>query len=399
MRALLFYGIALTACLTWRSYTAASSKQVRDLANPALPGSVAPSVSATPDGKVLLSWLEPADPDLILRFAIWDAKGWSAPETVVRRSDFDVYAEAPPSVLKLANGVLLSLWGQKIKTGGKWDGSYLFSSVSSDRGKHWSTAVRVHSDTSLSEHSFSSVIPMGSDRAVVVWLDARDYEAKHRYRLMSAVIDSKGTVSDEETVDEDTCTCCPTAFVKTTAGAVAAYRGHNPQEIRDIKVARLADGNWQAPYTVHDDLWKINGCPVNGPALASNGNRVAIVWFTGANDKPEVKMAMSDDHGSTFRAPITLDSPDGEDVPVGHVAVSLLDDGSAIAIWLHHRAVGTEVVGERISTSGQRSGTFTIASGSDTGLGYPRVQRVGKQLIVSWSGRTGKDVKTAILGY
>lgn len=398
-RILLLAGIALIVCvsMSWRSESAETIENVRPLSNPAPPGSMAPSLSATLDGKVILSWLEPADVGLALRFAIWDGNAWSLTGTVVQRSDFDVYAEAPPAVLKLANGTLLSIWGTKIKTGGKWGGSYLFSSVSADRGEHWTPPVRIHSDGSLSEHSFSSVIPMGSDRAAVVWLDARDYETKHRYRRMSTLIDSRGRVFEEKTVDEDTCTCCPTAFVNTRAGALAAYRGHSSEEIRDIKVARLADGNWQPPHTIHDDLWKIKGCPVNGPALANDGSRVAILWFTGSDDKPEVKIAMSDDLGSTFRSVITLDSPSGEDRPVGHVAVSLLNDGSAVAVWLHHGSSGTETVGERISNAGQRSDEFTIASETDTGLGYPRTQRLGDQLIVSWNGKTGKDVKTAII--
>jgi hypothetical protein len=396
-RILLLSGVALVVSFGLRSRGARPAAQVSELHNPALPGSVAPSLSATQEGKVILSWLEPAESGQAFRFAIWDGKNWSATGTVVQRSDFDVYAEAPPALLSLGNGTLLSLWGQKIKTGGKWDGSHMYWSVSADLGKHWSAPVRVHSDTSPSEHSFSSVVPIDAGRAALVWLDARDYETKNRYRLMSATIDSKGTVSNEKTVDEDTCTCCPTALVKTPTGAVGAYRGHNPEEIRDIKVARLADGSWQTPRTVHDDVWKIKGCPVNGPALASNGNRVAIVWFTGSNDKPEVKFALSDDAGATFHPPIVLETPDGENHPVGHVAVSLLDDGSAIAIWLRHQASGTEIVGERVSNSGQQSGAFTVAKGTETGLGYPRVQRSGNQLMVSWSGKTSKDVKTALV--
>lgn len=396
-RALLLGGIGLVASLSGRLPRAQPSEKVVELNNPALPGSMAPSLSATPDGKVILSWLEPAVSAQVFRFAVWDGKTWSTPQTIVRRADFDVYAEAPPSVLRLSNGALLSLWGQKIKTGGKWDGSYLFSSASNDSGKDWSAPIRVHSDASPSEHSFSSIIPMGGGRAALIWLDARDYETKKRYRLMSATMDSNGAVSNEKTVDEDTCTCCPTALVKTTAGALAAYRGHNPDEIRDIKVTRLSGGNWVAPHTVHNDEWKITGCPVNGPALASNGTRVAIVWFTGADDKPEVKFAMSQDQGSTFHSPITLDAPEGDNLPVGHVAVSLLDDASAIAIWLHRGSSGTEIVGERISNSGRLGGTFTIASGGDSGLGYPRVQRLGNQLVVSWSGKAGRDVKTSLI--
>ena len=394
---LLFGGMGLLASVSWRSYSAESSGQVAELRNPALPGSVAPSISATPDGKIALSWLEPSTLGQAFRFSVWDGKSWTAPNTIVRRQDFDVYAEAPPTVVRLGNGTFLSLWGQKIKTGGKWDGSHIFSSVSADSGKIWSAPVRVHSDISPSEHSFTSAIPLENGKAEVIWLDARDYETKHRYRLMSAVINSKGQISNEKTIDEDTCTCCPTALVRTMAGAVAAYRGHNSEEMRDIKVARLLDGNWQTPHSVHDDLWKINGCPVNGPALASSGNRVGIVWFTGSNDKPEVKFALSDDQGARFQAPITLDSSNGEGRPLGHVAISLLEDGSAVAIWLRHQTPGTDMVAERISSSGQRSGTFIVASGTETSLGYPRVQRLDNQLVVSWGGKTGKGIKTAVV--
>jgi hypothetical protein len=144
-------------------------------------------------------------------------------------------------------------------------------------------------------------------------------------------------------------------------------------------------------------MWKINGCPVNGPALASSGRNVGIVWFTGSNDTPEVKFALSDDQGATFQAPIILDSPNGENRPVGHVALSLLEDGRAVAIWLRHQTSGTDMVGERISPSGQRSGMFTIASGTETSLGYPRAQRLGNQLIISWGGKTGKVVRTALI--
>ncbi|HTQ95845.1 MAG TPA: sialidase family protein [Candidatus Acidoferrum sp.] len=395
-KVLLLGGLGLIAGLGWSASSVEPSEKVTELRNPALPGSVAPSLSSTTDGRLILSWLEPAASGKSFRFSVWNGKNWTAPETIVQREDFDVYAEAPPVVLRLGNGMLLSLWGQKIKTGGKWDGSHMFSSVSNNSGKTWSAPLRVHTDASPSEHSFTSAIPLG-EKADVIWLDARDYEVKKRYRLMSAMIDSNGYVSGEKTVDEDTCTCCPTALVKTATGAVAAYRGRNPQEIRDIKVARLSDGNWQTPHTVHDDVWKINGCPVNGPALASSGKQVAIVWFTGSNDKPEVKFALSDDQGVTFQAPITLDTPNEENRPVGHVAVSLLDDGSAVAFWLRHQTSGTDMVGERISPSGHRSGTFIIARGTETSLGYPRVQHLSNQLVVSWGGKTGKEVKTAII--
>jgi hypothetical protein len=79
-----------------------SSHAVR---NPALAGSVSPSLSSTPEGPIILSWLEPANEGQAFKFAAWNGNSWSAPENVVRRPDFDVYAETPPSVLKLENGL------------------------------------------------------------------------------------------------------------------------------------------------------------------------------------------------------------------------------------------------------------------------------------------------------
>jgi len=397
-RTFLFFGvIGLTASLSWRSYSAEPSEHTRELRNPSAPGSLAPGLFASPDGALILTWIETAGTSKALKYASWDGNAWTKPATVLSQPDLQPDSAAPPIVLKLKNGSLIAVWSEIVRSRGKEEGNFLFASASSNSGKNWSTPVRIHSDQGISEHSYSSIAATGAGQATLIWLDSRDYDTKHRYRLMSVTIESDGKLGEEKTIDQDTCTCCPTAFVKTTTGALAAYRGHNPEEIRDIKVARLKDGTWQTPHTVHDDVWKINGCPVNGPALASNGNRVAVAWFTGSNEKPEVRLAMSNDLGATFEAPVTLDTPTGDDRPIGHVAVSLLDDGTAIAIWLHHQASGTEIVGERISNSGQRQGRFTIASGTETGLGYPRVERLANKLVISWSGKTGKVVRTAII--
>ena len=41
-----------------------------------------------PDGRVYLSWLEPANPGYSLRFAVHDGTRWSPAQTIVTRSDF-----------------------------------------------------------------------------------------------------------------------------------------------------------------------------------------------------------------------------------------------------------------------------------------------------------------------
>ncbi len=150
------------------------------LSNPAAPGSITPNQTETPDGQVLLSWLEPDNEGLALRFATRDAQQWTAPQTVVKRTNFDKYAEAPPWVLSLPDHSLLALWSEQLPKGtSKWAGNYLYASASSDRGKTWSPPTIIHTDRGNGEHSFASIAVRDDSHAIIVWLDSRDYETKH----------------------------------------------------------------------------------------------------------------------------------------------------------------------------------------------------------------------------
>ena len=110
----------------------------------------------------------------------------------------------------------------------------------------------------------------------------------------------------------------------TDEGVVLAYRDHSAMEIRDIAVIRQTPSGWSESTVVHDDRWKIAGCPVNGPSLAADGQRVALAWFTQAQDQPRVKLALSEDGGRSFGEPIILPDED----PLGRVSVQTLTPGT-----------------------------------------------------------------------
>ena len=67
----------------------------------------------------------------------------------------------------------------------------------------------------------------------------------------------------------------------TAEGPVVVYRDRSEaeKEIRDISIVRLKGKKWSAPRPVFQDGWRLNGCPVNGPAVAAAGRRVAVAWF------------------------------------------------------------------------------------------------------------------------
>jgi hypothetical protein len=212
--------------------------------------------------------------------------------------------------------------------------------------------------------------------------------------LRTTVLSADGTLADEWELDPRVCDCCQTAAVATPRGALIAYRGRSADEIRDIWLTRLEGGRWSDPYLLHADRWKIAGCPVNGPALAAAGDRVAVAWFTGANDSSRVWVAFSDDGGARFGAPVRVD----EGAPLGRAHVVLLAGGGALVGWLEAR--GKEALFEvrRVAGDGSAGPVMTVArTAAARASGFPRIARAGDQVIFAWT-EAGKPshVRTAI---
>jgi hypothetical protein len=172
----------------------------------------------------------------------------------------------------------------------------------------------------------------------------------------------------------------------SAAGPLVVYRDRSDKEIRDISIVRGTDGKWSAPRPVATDNWQLNGCPVNGPAIAAEGQRAAVAWFTSAGNVPRVKLAFSNDAGATFGAPIVVD--DGN--PVGRVDVLLLADGDAMVCWLEKLRDGGAVRVRRVSplqAGGKLGPAVTVApSGTARSNGFPQMVRAGQSLVFAWTG-------------
>ena len=81
---------------------------------------------------------------------------------------------------------------------------------------------------------------------------------------------------------------------------------------------------------MQEDGWQIDGCPINGPAVAARGERVAVAWFTAAHDSPRVQVAFSNDGGESFDAAIAVAGSRA----LGRTDITLLPDDSALVTWL-----------------------------------------------------------------
>jgi hypothetical protein len=356
------------------------------LPSPAGPGSAEPNLAVGQNGRVYLTWLEPRDSAFSLRISSFDGSAWSAPTTIRSGRDFFVNWADFPSVAVSLDGRLAVHWLQR--TGQSTYAYGVRMAQSRDGGLTWSAPIRPHSDSSNTEHGFVALWPEQGGAIGAAWLDGRKFNKEghnpsNEMTVMSATVDRSGRTSSEVLLDPRACDCCQTSAAMTSRGPIIAYRDRSADEIRDIVVVRRVNGKWTAPATVHPDNWKIAACPVNGPAVSARGNRVALAWFTAANDSARVKLAFSTDAGARFRAPIRID----EGAPAGRVDVELLADGGALVTWIERTGGDIAAVRlQRVHADGKTGAPLTIAASTAArASGFPRMAISGEHAIFAWT--------------
>ena len=364
------------------------------LDSPAPPGSAEPQLTVSSRG-ILLSWIEQTGTYAALKFAERTPTGWTAPQQVAAGSDWFVNWADVPSVLRLDDGTIYGHWLQK-----SGQSTYAYDvrlARSTDNGKTFGASFTPHNDGTQTEHGFATLFQAPGAGLGLVWLDGRamaqsagheahgGHDAGGDMSLRGAIYDTAGKQLLESAIDARVCECCPTAVAVTSEGPLVAYRDRSPDETRDIYVSRLSSGKWSTPTAAHADQWKINACPVNGPALSADARRLAIAWFTARDDQPHAYAAFSDDAGASFGAPVRLDDV----AAIGRVDVQLLADGSALATWIEFADGTAQLRARRVTSAGQKGQAFTVAGlASSRASGYPRMARLSDEVIFAWTDTT-----------
>jgi len=357
---------------------------------PAAPGSGQSHLAVTPEGTVVMSWLEPDGDGHALRFALLEGDSWSAPRTAARGDTWFVNWADFPSVVPVSDRLWAAHWLARRPEGG-----YAYDvevAVSEDGGHTWGAAIMPHTDGTATEHGFVTLFPSHAGVGAV-WLDGRNMqgsgaeEGGHGHgeggmTLRSAVIGAGGTLTQEYVIDSLTCDCCQTDVAIGPEGPVLAYRDRSDDEIRDISVTRTLEAGWSEPVPVSRDGWRIEGCPVNGPAIDAASGAIAVAWFTAADDRPRVLVARSVDGGRSFAEPMPLDI----ESPVGRVDVVQLADGGTIVSWLAADPEGAAIAVRRVGPDGQIGPVRVVArTAASRPSGFPQMVASGDQLVVSWT--------------
>jgi len=366
----------------------------RPIEAPAAPGSGEASLAATADGRVILSWLEPRDGGRhALRFSSRGAgEAWSVPRTIAEGASWFVNWADFPRLAALPDGTLFAHWLEQSPGGGPY--RYDVRLVrSTDGGATWSPPVHPYREATPSEHGFVAFAPAADDRMGVLFLDGRETARKQGSMVLRFTTWGRSGVPERDApVDPRVCDCCQTAMARTTRGLVIAYRDRSPDEVRDVAVRRLEGGRWSEPAYPGAEGWTIDACPVNGPALAAEGDRVVLAWFSMAGERAVVKAALSGDGGGSWSPPVTVDDAD----PLGRVDAVLTPRGALVS-WLAPAPGGAEVRVRAVSANGTAGAPAVVARTSAArASGFPQMERAGGEVVMAWrDGRVPAGVRTA----
>jgi hypothetical protein len=181
----------------------------------------------------------------------------------------------------------------------------------------------------------------------------------------------------------------------------------------DAKVTLSQDmgQNWSEPFVLHRDGIpaehgfvtllplqpnKMFAVWLDGPATASLYNQVAVAWYTAAEEKPKVQLALSENNGADFGAPIRLDHGN----PLGRADAIFLDDKHLMVSWMESNGKSADIRAAVVSKSGEiLSDRVLVATAASRSSGFPIMEKADEHVFFTWTevGEEQTQVKTGKL--
>ena len=354
------------------------------------------------EGSLSLSWISSNEgKKSTLNFSQFKEGKWINTQTMATGSDWFVnWADFPAHAIN--ENLILSSYLKKSDSG-----TYTYDVILSLQklsGEKVKEDFLLHTDGVKAEHGFVSIIPNHNQGFFITWLDGRntvdkDLDGYHKpMTIRFAEITNKGDIIDESELDSATCDCCQTSIAVTNNGPVVVYRDRSEKEVRDIYIVRKTNGIWDDPIPVHNDGWEINGCPVNGPKVASNSNNLAVSWFTVSSENPTVNLSFSKSNGASFGTPIKINDEDA----IGRVDVAFLNPQEVLVSYIEGDDVGTYLRIKKVSINGKVSAPITISKidgGRNTGV--PQLEILDNEAFIVWTVFEGEknQLKTVKLSF
>ena len=348
-------------------------------------------------GKLHMTWVEQEDKQAILKYASYDSSKWSVPRTITSGDNWFVNWADFPALGVNGDFVLTNILEKS--AAGTYDYNIKLQLTKGDQ--IIKDDFLLNTDGIDAEHGFVSIQAYDGG-FYASWLDGRDTKnedkTKNQMTLRSAYIDLAGNITQNTEIDNRVCDCCNTAIAITNNGPITVYRDRTEAkpEVRDMAIVRWVDGSWTKPMAIGNDNWELNGCPVNGPAIAAQEEKVVVSWFTAQGDKPRVLTAFSNDNGASFGTSVRLDSGNA----IGRVDADFMSDGSALISWLEPKGNNVVLQVARVYVDGTRDAPITITdTTAERQSGFPQLEVIGDEVYVAWTDLDGEKSEVKMMRF
>ena len=363
-----------------RAATAVDADQFLVSIDPPAPlGSTSPTLAAekyitvNEEHDILMTWLEPGKTGGKLMFARRSGHTWSQPVTIAEPVAMLSPTDRPSLTVIDTEGVrrtLIARTGNVVARSG-------------DAGRTWSRLPA----PPLPFASFAG----GDEGGYAFWLAA---EENGSAKLLGSRVLAGETLLDPQVFDNSS-----TSAAMTWDGPVVVYRDQSDTGALDIALIRRQDAKWTQSHPVHVEGWRPAQSPSSGPSVAALRRRLAVVWYTEAQQRPRLLVAFSADAGRTFSTPIQVDAKQNGHTPSGPAAVALDDNGHALVVWKTHTSSATATLNlARVSADGRQGTPLVLATNHPTRLGgVPQIVRADDRVVITWLEGVLRHIRAVIV--
>ncbi len=348
---------------------------------------VAARVATGPADKLYVAWAQQGPVtsrgmDVMASSSLAGGDAWSKPERVSddRSTAWAGYGEGPSLVVDRLGYVYVS-WTDQRK--GLKDADIYFARSGATVAEAFTPPVRVNDDGGAASQCFQSLAVDETGQIYVAWLDERvDRPALYVGRSKNG--ERFENLEASRGFPGEPCDCCRPALTADGAGRLyAAYR-NNIRNTRDIHVTWSEDraASFTTPVLVSPDRWRIESCPMAGPAVAVDFRRRPLVfWWTGG--AALLQVAGSDNGGRSFGSPVWTKRPA---IATNHPAMAARD-ASVVIAWEDHTDAGPVVRAAVSDDSGQSFRALRLGPREAAPGRFPSVALDSRRHpIVGWTG-------------
>ena len=258
-----------------------------------------PLLSKTPKGDLMLSWTEKdvnGITSLCAAFSSDKGKSFSEKKTAFKGAGVSNSRMMRAKILAKKDGSLVAVFSNRTdgaQGGGRSRSADIVYCVSKDGGNTWTAPKSVDADpTQGIMKGFFDAVLMANDEVAVAYLKDVANSKKMEERNLRLVTTKNGIFEPERIIDPVVCDCCPVSLLLDANGALNVYYRDNNDDIRDMAKMTSTDNgqNFSTPKILHNDEWKINGCPHSGAIASTYGKSALIAWFSGAEKESGLRL-------------------------------------------------------------------------------------------------------------